>query len=171
MERKKPLYRTVNTRTHGVRHRSGGDFAWERNSKRQRENQSAFGSMHGKERRGLDYTPLFKFLLSRIGENWPKTYSEAVERIDRPNPIFWIVAESELDRQAVVRVGENTYYSGLYVNENNTLAAVDPSVTEHDLNPTCQCCTHTFNGKRFTRPYQFGADYPGKAKESGPKSL
>jgi hypothetical protein len=162
MERKEPLYRTENTRTHGVRHRSGGDFARERNSKRERENQSAFGSMHGKKRRGLDYTPLFKFLLSRIGEDWATTYSEAVARIDRPEPIFWMVSTGGIDRKSVVRIGENTYYSGLYVDERNVLAEVDPSITADDLNPTCECCTHTFNGKRFTRPYQFGASYPGK---------
>lgn len=118
--------------------------------------------MHGKKQRGLDYTPLFKFLLSRVGEDWAKTYSEAVARLDRPDAIFWIVAENELDKNAVVRVGENTYYSGLYVDESNMLAAVDPCVTENDLNPTCECCTHTFNGKRFTRPYELGADHPGK---------
>lgn len=118
--------------------------------------------MHGKKRRGLDYTPLFMFLLSRIGKDWAKTYSEAVARLDRPDPIFWMVASSELDRKSVARIGENTYNSGLYVDENGRLAAVDPSITEHDVNPTCECCTHTFNGKRFTRPYVYGADYPGK---------
>lgn len=118
--------------------------------------------MHGKKQRGLDYTPLFKFLPSRVGEDWAKTYSEAVARLDRPDAIFWIVAENELDKNAVVRVGENTYYSVLYVDESNMLAAVDPCVTENDLNPTCECCTHTFNGKRFTRPYELGADHPGK---------
>jgi hypothetical protein len=73
-----------------------------------------------------------------------------------------MVAIGELDRQSVVRIGENTYYSGLYVDENDILMAVDPGVTEHDLNPKCECCTHTFNGKRFTRSYQHGVDYPGK---------
>lgn len=162
MDKKKLLYRTENTRTHGVRHKSGGDFAWERNTKQQQENQSSLGSMHGNHRRGLDYTPLFRFLISRVGEDWASTYSDAVARIDRSEPIFWIVARSELERQSVVRIGENTYYSGLYVDSNNVLAAVDPTITEDDLNPTCACCTHTFNGKRFTRPYEYGADYPGK---------
>lgn len=67
----KPLYRKVNTRARGVRHRSGGEYRHERNSKRERRNEDAEvsrGSMHGRQQRGLDYTPLFKFLLSKVGK-------------------------------------------------------------------------------------------------------
>jgi hypothetical protein len=161
MDRKKPLYRKKNTRIHGVQHRSGGNFARERNTKRQLENQSANGPMHGKERVGLDYTPLFNFLLSKVGENWTAVHREAVARIDRADPIFWMVARTELERKSAVRIGENTYYSGLYVDENDILVIVDPDITENDLNPTCACCSHTFNGKRFTRPYQNEVGDPG----------
>jgi len=52
-------------------------------------------SMHGRQQRGLDYTPLFFFLLSKIGQHWDEVYSEAISRLDRPDPIFWMVAQHE----------------------------------------------------------------------------
>ena len=154
MERTKLLCRKVNTRTHGVRHKTGGDWSSERNTKVQSEDQSRNGSMHADHRRGLDYTPLFRFLISRVGENWATIHSEAVARIDRPDPVFWLVARSEEEKKPVVRIGENSYFSGLYVDADNNLARVDPGLTADDLEPTCACCTHTFNGIPFTRPYQ-----------------
>ncbi len=102
---------------------------------------------------GMDYTPLFQFLLSRVGYDWDETYREAVARLDRPDPIFWIVAKPRERRCSVVRVGESTYFSGLYVDEENKLARVDPNLSVNDLKPSCSCCTHTFNGQRFTQPF------------------
>jgi len=109
--------------------------------------------MHGKQLRGLDYTPLFRFLLSKIGADWSSVYSEAVSRLDKPDPIFWLVAKSAYDRQKCVRVGESTYFSGLYVDERGLLQAVDPNLSVVDLYPLCGCCTHTFNGKPFTNRF------------------
>ncbi|TCN33967.1 hypothetical protein [Sinorhizobium americanum] len=153
MERKKPLYPKVNTRTHGVRHGHGGEWRWSRNAKAVKQDDALNGSMQSHHRHGLDYTPLFKFLLSRIGRDWDETYSEAVARIDRPDSIFWLVARSAEERTPYVRVGESTYYSGLYVDDDKRLALVDPTLTVDDMKPTCWCCTHTFNGERFTQSY------------------
>lgn len=153
MQRKKPLYRKVNTRTHGVRHGDGGEWRKSRNTKAVKQDLSFNGSMHPHHRHGLDYTPLFKFLLSRIGENWDETHSEAVARIDRPDPIFWLVALSKEEGQPYVRLGESSYYSGLYVDEHKRLALVDPTLTVDDMRPACSCCCYTFNGERFTQPY------------------
>ena len=60
--------------------------------------------MHGKQQRGLDYTPLFKFLLKKVGSNWDDVYSEAVSRLDRPDPIFWLVAINENQKKDYVRI-------------------------------------------------------------------
>ncbi|TGP19151.1 MULTISPECIES: hypothetical protein [unclassified Mesorhizobium] len=49
---------------------------------------------------------------------------------------------------------ENSYYSGLYVDEDNRLALVDPGLRPEDMKPSCSCCTHTFNGEPFTREYE-----------------
>jgi hypothetical protein len=110
--------------------------------------------MRGRSDRGLDYTPLFKFLLARVGRDWDEVYAEAVARLDREEPIFWMVARRVEDRTAVVRLGHKTYFSGLFVDDRNTLQIVDATVTVEQLNPSCWCCTHTFNGVRFTRKYR-----------------
>lgn len=160
LHKPRPLFRRVNTRARGVSHDLGGDFAAQRQSKSLPRNRSGLGPMHGRTRRGLDYSPLFKFLLSQVGEDWTNVHREAVERLDREEPIYWMVARSDLEKRSVVRVGDNSCYSGLYIGKDNRLAFVDPEINEHDLNPACGCCTHTFNGRRFTRPYVWGAPSP-----------
>jgi len=154
MDRNEPLYRKVNTRTHRVRHGHGGEARWLRNTKASRQAPSLLASMHPHRRHGRDYTPLFKFLLSRVGCDWDETYSEAVRRLDRADPIFWLVARSEAEKRPLVALGESTYFSGLYITEDNVLALVDPTLRVEALEPDCACCTHTFNGIRFTRAFR-----------------
>ena len=151
---KEPLFRKVNTTAHGVHHRHGGDFSDARNTKAQRDFQGKHQSMHGKQHRGLDYTPLFRFLLSRVGQDWDSVYSDAVSRLDKPDPIFWLVARSGHERKECIRVGESTYFSGLYVDDEGVLRKVSPDLSVEDLHPLCSCCTHTFNGTPFTNATQ-----------------
>jgi hypothetical protein len=153
MRETKPLYRRVNTRARGVRHGFGGDYRHERNTKAEKASEATRGSMHGTQRRGLDYTPLFRFLLSKLGEDWDAVHSEAVARLDRPDPIFWLVALRPEDEKPVVRVGESTFWSGLRVDADGRLAPVDPALRAADMAPSCPCCTHTFNGERFGRKW------------------
>lgn len=110
--------------------------------------------MHGGKRRGLDYTPLFKFLLSKVGEDWDQVFSEASARLDGTDPVFWLVALQEHDKRASVRVGESSYYSGLFVDDHNRLRVVDPALDVSKMFPSCPCCTHTLNGVRFSREYE-----------------
>ncbi len=148
-EHKRPLYRRVNTRTRGVHHRTGGDYRHDRNTRRETRNETEEvprGSMHGQKRRGLDYTPLFRFLLSKIGEDWAPVRAEAAARLDRDDPIYWMVARNERERQPFVRIGGNALFSGLYVTDSGKLAKVAPDLSNEDLTPYCPCCTHTFNG-------------------------
>ena len=154
--RKKPLYRKVNTRTYNVHHGSGQAASKECNTKANRNNKAMRGSMHSGQRHGLDYTPLFKFLLSRVGRDWDEVHSEAVSRLDREEPIHWMVAPDRASGKATIRVGESSYYSGLYVDEDNRLAVVDPDVTPETMQPLCPCCTHTLNGVRLSQPYRTG---------------
>ena len=68
---KKPLlHRSVNTRTHGVCHGSYRAYRYERNTKKEKLAQSTRGSMHSHHRHGFDYTPLYRFLLSKVGQPW-----------------------------------------------------------------------------------------------------
>jgi hypothetical protein len=147
---KNPLYRKVNTLARGVHHHFGGDARHERNIKGAKGSDATHGTMHGTKRRGLDYTPLFRFLLSKVGADWAEVHREAVSRLDQPAPIFWLVALHEHERRDVVRVGESTYYSGLYVDDDGKLQKVDPTFGPEHLTILCSCCTHTLNGIRVT---------------------
>lgn len=145
---KSKLYRKVNTRAKGVHHLSGGDFKDTRNSKKEVV-QQVKGTMFGAKQRGLDYTPLFRFLLSKVGSNWDKVFSEAKSRLDRQEPIFWIVALHVDQKRDYVRIGESAYFSGLFVDDDGILQLVNPNLKAADMTPFCGCCTHTFNGKVF----------------------
>lgn len=145
--RKDPLYRKVNTQTHGVHHGTGGDFRTERQAPD--ASDASRGAMNARRRRGLDYTPLFRFLLSKVGSDWDSVYSEAVARLDRPDPIFTLVARYEHERREMVRAGESSYFSGLYIDDHGILQKVNPALRAGNLTPFCTCCTHTLNGVRF----------------------
>jgi hypothetical protein len=95
---KEPLYRKVNTTAHGVHHLHGADFRNSRHAQRVKDSEATHQSMHGKKQRGLDYTPLFRFLLSKVGKDWDAVYSEAISRLDRSEPVYWLVAMTELGR-------------------------------------------------------------------------
>lgn len=144
---KAPLYRKVNTTARGVRHLHGGDY---RDSRKKAGNES----MRQGVQRGLDYTPLFRFLLSKVGSPWDSVHSEAVSRLDKEEPIYWLVAKNINSAKEYVLMGESTYYSGLYIDEVGYLRIVNPALNASSLKPNCKCCTHTFNGVVFTQKYQ-----------------
>ena len=110
--------------------------------------------MRASVRRGRDYTPLFRFLLKSVGRPWSEVHSEAVGRLDTSEPIGWLVATSPLDERPFVLIGESSYYSGLRVADDGTLALVQSELTAADLPVSCGCCTHTFNGAVFGRDEQ-----------------
>ncbi|WP_225595683.1 hypothetical protein [Pseudomonas sp. PDM05] len=101
--------------------------------------------MHSHHRHGFDYTPLYRFLLSKVGHPWDQVFSEANARLDRPDPIFWMVALHESDKQDYVRTDENSYYSGLWVDDAGLLQKVDPQLTPERMPTFYDCRTHTFN--------------------------
>jgi hypothetical protein len=150
---KHALYRKQNTQAHGLSYYRGGQFRDGRHAKhRLRDEEDASPrSMGGKRTQGRDYTPLFRFLLDKVGCPWDAVYGEAVARLDRRDPIFWLVALRPEERQAVVRVGESSYYSGLYVDESGILQRVDPGFRAEHMQPLCDCCTYTFNGVALRR--------------------
>lgn len=145
---KSPLFRKVNTKTHNVHHNSGGDFKHTRNNKKESLEQTK-GKMSGGKERGLDYTPLYRFLLSKVGCDWDEVYSEAKSRLDEQKPIFHMVALQNDDKEDFIRTGESSYFSGLYVDDDGILQISNPDLQAKDMKPYCTCCTHTFNGKLF----------------------
>ena len=145
---KEPLYRKVNTRARNVHHNFGGDFKYSRNKKQETLEQTK-GTMYGKKERGLDYTPLYRFLLSKVGTEWNVIFSEAKSRLDKTEPIFWLVSLTENDKQDIVRIGESSYFSGMYIDEVGILQLSNPTLKPTELKHYCECCTHTFNGKVY----------------------
>ena len=156
-DRKEPLYRKVNTKAHNVHHNIGKDASRDRNTK-----NGMSTKMKRHVERGLDYTPLYRFLHSKVGQNFDKVYSESVSRLDSPDAINHIVLDPTNLKDVLqkgglrpfVISGESSYYSSMFVDRNGDLQFVDPSLKNEDFAPGCTCCTHTFNGKPFLRKYQ-----------------
>src|SRR5579859_6413249 len=125
MNRKKdPLYRKVNTRARNVHHHSGSDAKYDRHTKK-----GMSTSMKKDVKRGLDYTPLFRFLLSKVGQSFDQVFSEAVSRLDREEPIFWMVKVgndlSDRGNGQPYMITENAYWSKLTVDEKGILQLMD----------------------------------------------
>lgn len=145
---KKSLYRKVNTKARGVHHDFGKSYDRKENS-----------SKMVKKNRGLDYTPLYKFLLSKVGQNWDGVFSEAISRLDRQEPVWHIVySKGEAINHGKAGVGESSYYSALYIDNDNILRRVNPELNASSYEPSCPCCTHTFNGVKFTKKYKVKKD-------------
>ncbi len=151
---KEPLYRKDNKTPYNYRGNTGGHYRHTRHTKKVEGFEGNRMSMKSGEQRGVDYTPLFRFLLSKIGQDWSKVHSEAVSRLDKPDPIWWMVAIDESDKKERVRIGESSLWSGLYVDENNLLQKVNPNYTVNEVYPSCPCCTCTFNGSVVTNKYK-----------------
>lgn len=146
----KPLYRRENKRAlHYRSNNPGSEARYDRHSKK------GMSKSMKKVERGLDYTPLFMFLLSKIGQKWDDVFSEAVSRLDQQNPIFWMVDVNK-DNNKEFMMTENARYSTLYVDSDGLLQKVNPNLKNEDFEPSCPCCTHTFNGKVLNKKFVSG---------------
>ncbi len=149
--RKEKLYRKVNTRARNVHHTFGGAAKYDRHTKK-----GMSSTMKQGVKRGLDYTPLYRFLISKVGQNFDVIYAEAVKRLDGDeSPIFHIIRQTGIDEIGTdyVRCGDSSLYSRLYVDENNILQFINTNLKNEDLTPNCPCCTHTFNGVPLIRKF------------------
>lgn len=150
---KKPLYRKYNKTARGFHENSpGGDFRHERNSKAFQNFEGTHKSIR-RTQGGMDYTPLYKFLLSKVGQPWEAVHSEAVSRIDDPNAVYDIIVTDPLDKRETTYMGESTQYSLLKVDDDGILVKVNPDAVPNGA--TCTCCTHTFNGKVMTNKHEY----------------
>ncbi len=143
------LYRSRNTRTHGLHHERGSEYRYQRT--RDKSSDAQRGPMRGVNH-GRDYTPLFKFLLSKVGQNFDAVFSEASARLDTTEPVFWMVARIPSERKDVVWFSYNSWYSGLYVDESGLLQKVNPHFGPEHVKFACKCCTHSFNGSPIRQP-------------------
>ncbi|WP_413495575.1 hypothetical protein [Morganella psychrotolerans] len=148
LNKSRKLYRSVNTTTRHYSNNPGAEYCRERNCKKVGDELLAKrGTMHGRQKRDRDYTPLFYFLIKQIGKSWDEIFSEVCGRLDTTGPVFWLVALHEHQRRDLVCIGESSFYPGLFVDENGILQQVNPSITGKDVKVTCRCCTHTYIGE------------------------
>jgi hypothetical protein len=123
---------------------TGSDFRHSRNTKKFKNFEGDRMPMK-KGKYGYDYTPLVRFLLSKAGKDWDVVFSEVKERLDKTEPIFWLVKFSnDIDIQPIVYVGEGKYYHTLIV-DDNILTVYNKTATLED--GLCSCHTHTLDGK------------------------
>jgi hypothetical protein len=149
MNRKKePLYRKENKVSLSTKYyvRTGGEYRHQRHTKAALADERTHQSMNS-GKYGYDYTPLFRFLLSKVGQDWDEVFSEAKSRLDKTEPVFWMVALHEHERREVVRLGESSYFSGLYVDDEGLLQKVNPELETFDPGFIYPGETISFNGK------------------------
>ena len=132
---KEPLYRKENKVSLNSKYNvvTGGEFRYQRHTKVFLKNDASHAPMNSGQF-GYDYTPLFKFLLSKVGKNWDLVFSEAKSRLDKAEPIFWLVAIHSNEKRDIVHIGDSTYYSGLFVDEDGLLQKVDPDAQLDHIN-------------------------------------
>lgn len=161
-DKKKPLYRTMNTRSHRVNyHRGiGPDSRHDRNTK------DGLRKSMASKKLGLDFRPLFLFLQSSVGKKWDDVYSEAKSRIPTSEAyvIDYIFCDDRTDERDYFIINDNCYFSRLKVDDNGILQKYS-DLTIEKLYPTCNCCTHTFNGKPLTNKWLNNPIY--KTNENG----
>lgn len=146
---KKPLYRTYNKLARGFHNNDpGGNYRHERNTKKAKNFEGSRKSI-GYTRTGYDYTPLYMFLLSKVGQKWDEVYSEAVSRLDKDDAV-WHMVDLNVDENSreIVWMGESSMYSALTV-RNGRLEKINPNA--EPWGASCSCCTFTFNGKQITK--------------------
>ena len=98
MKKKEPLYRKVRNNESFAHYndRSYADYRHRRNTKKQIDDDGNVvlhkkESMNNTSPNGYCYKPLYRFLQSKVGQNWDLVYSEAKSRLDKEDPIWHIV--------------------------------------------------------------------------------
>lgn len=142
-----PLYRKINKKAYGAHYLRGGHARYDRNTK-----EGISRSMKKGVRRGLDYSPLYMFLLSKVGCKWPEVHSEAVSRLPKRDTILEDIFKPG-KRAPVIWGGGSAMYTGMFIDENDILRTVTPEVKNEELVPQCGCCTNTYNGRELVRKY------------------
>lgn len=141
---KNPLFKKENKNSLSSHYnvRKGGDFRHTRNTKKQKEFEGSHQSMKAGQF-GYCYKPLFKFLLSKVGQKWDEVYAEAKSRLLSDEPIFWMVETNPVEIEkynnpsdnpyniidGVFRSGEDSNYSTLIIDSDGILQLQNPEMT------------------------------------------
>lgn len=175
----KPLYRKVSKTTHnGFPHADYDSNARSRNYRHTKKGMKR-GMTTQKDPRGYglyDYTPLFKFLLKQEGHDWDEVWKECTARLNNIEPVSYMVINikknglvnpnvniefsdkpdldwkgRDLTNVAIksFRYGEGSYYSTMYVDENNKLQFVDKNYVSGPDYEQERRWGETFNGRLY----------------------
>lgn len=173
------LYRKVSKTTHnGFEHADYGHNERSRYSRHTKSGiRRGMNTQQDSRGYGLyDYTPLFRFLLKQEGRDWDEIWRKCKSRLNTTEPIHYMVLNigknglvnnnipilgiesSTIDWKGreladslkkCFRYGEGSYYSTMYVDENNKLQFVDK---DYKLGPNYEIerrWGETFNGERY----------------------
>lgn len=150
MKKSEPLYRKekktgLSTHYYVI---TGGDYRHTRNSKKQKQFDGHKQPMNS-GKWGVDYTPLYRYLLSKVGQIWDEVYSEVCKRlpVEHRQAINYMVVTDTNEPEPYFRYGENSYFSTLTI-KDGILVKVDG---EKSFIPPSRiksvCNTYSFNGK------------------------
>lgn len=137
MRHNEPLYRKVNRRCLHCYEDKGGKYKWQRHTKNEKllyDEEITHGKMkkraNGFATNAYDYTPLFKYLLNCIGEDVDVVYHKIHKRIKERYPFDTMVSRKPKEElNDYFRWGECTFFSQLYVDENNKIQKVNPNLS------------------------------------------
>lgn len=168
---KKPLYRKINKTTHNghphLDYIPKDRYRDERHTKKTKieiENEINFsgGKKHyctGQNEYKYEYRPLMKFLLKNVGKKWSDVWKECTDRLLTTEPVHWIVLNirknglpynvDPTELNPIIRYGEDTYFSTLYVNENGILQYVDKDYIKECADYPNTEWGESFNGKNW----------------------
>lgn len=169
-DKKKKLYRERNFRQRWDEYNYHPKYSWKRHSKqamKDLENEITHEGMtkskHGDQGEGYDYTPMFKFVLKHIGEDVDKIYSEVCRRTNERGKYLFNVLVSRKPKDELnplLRLGETSFWSQLYVDENNKIQKVEPNMQGAWITYGGQW-GQSFNGKSV--PFRKGHNLWGRS--------
>lgn len=141
MKNKKPLYRKVNRNCMHSYDRKKIRYKWQRHSKLEKqmiEESVSHGKMHKRPDafnvRKYDYTPLLMYLLNSVGKDVDKVFSEVCKRVDNDGRDVFNLMVSRKPKEELndyFRYGEGSYYSQLYVDDENKIQKVNPNLSNY----------------------------------------
>lgn len=172
----KQLYRSANKSTYQntLTEKTAKHFRYTRNTKIMSGSIVKRGKMQPNNNLGYDYTPLIKFLFSRLNQNFDITFSEINlilnNGLHKPKVKTEILSMINVlvHKQVIIndnivndnngnilssffRFGEATYYDSFYIDNDNNLKLIKDITKEifEFCDYACHCHTHSYNGKKY----------------------
>lgn len=139
MKHDKPLYRKVNRKCLHCYDAKASHYRWQRNTKKENkliEDSVSHGKMHKRPSiftsHKYDYTPMIMYVLNRVGEDFDKVYSDVCKRIEGEGKVLFNKMVSKKPKEELndyFRYGEGSYYSQLYVDDENKIQKINPNLS------------------------------------------